>query len=210
MGPARQRGRPRLRFPRDVGGPGPTGATAAGGAGGVEPGARPTAGAALLGSGAVFPAESSVCVRESARRHSVPQFPRPEGAADPPSEHQASACLRCPPPPSGSSKNCSPRPCPPSLKSLADPSGHSSGSEPSWPVPASPQPLVFDRPLSHSPLSLIVTIFAQPGLLLQHWAKLGGGAKSRSFPTPGRRARLSGLCRSSRSSSGPGRGSRGV
>lgn len=71
-------------------------------------------------------------------------------------------------------------------------------------------PCIWQRPLSHSPSSLIVTIFAQPGLLLQHQAKLGGGAKRRSFPTPGRRARLSGLCRSSRSSSGPGRGSCGV
>lgn len=117
MGPARQRGRPRLRFPRDVGGPGPTGTTPAGGAGGVEPGVRPTAGAALLGSGAVFPAKSSVCVRESARRRSVPQFPRPEGAADSPSEHQASACLRCPPPTSLSFKNCTP-----ALSPLSSPS----------------------------------------------------------------------------------------
>lgn len=98
-------------------------------------GTGPSAGAALLRSGAVQVPAAARGRRPAPQRASVS---RPEGAADPPPSHQASACLRRRPPRLRSPKRCSralPRPPVP-----RGPCGRSPRSEPSWPLPADPGP----------------------------------------------------------------------
>lgn len=156
----------KAKGPREVGSRGPPVREGRGA------GTGPSAGAALLRSGAVQVPAAARGRRPAPQRASVS---RPEGAPDPPPSHQASACLRRRSPRLRSPKRCSRGPAPPSGPSrplrdaapVQSPPGRSLQTlDPStWRGP----------PLPHSPPSSVVIVLACPCPLLQLLAKVGRG-----------------------------------
>lgn len=200
-GPARRRGGPgrglsgprRSRFPERW---------AAGvrrRARGEDPGARPSAGAALRPSRAVQVPAAACGSRPAPQRASVS---RARGRRRP-SPNAPGQCVSSVPAPTPGAANTAAASLPRSPESLAAPAGHSPRPEPSRPLPADPRPFCLaETSASAFPSVVAGHCLACPCALLQRPAALGRGNEAIPAGVV-EGARWSGLC-----DAGAGQGAR--